>query len=339
MKKIVSVLISMITAFSLTACVTKEDDPAKASQSFPWIIANDSPPDTVTGIFTNKFVEEVERLSNGQIQIKAYHNGTVGGDRELVESCMNGDIPFVVQNTAPQANFIPKLAIFDLPMAYTNIEDLRSTLDDEEFMSLINQVYLEHSVRLLAMSDQNFRVMTTNKKIENLDDFKGQKISTLENKYHLAFWQSIGANPTPMAFSEVYIGLQQGTIDAQENPYEVIVSGKIYEQQDYVVKTNHLPHLLSMIVNEDFYNRLSTKDKKMVDQAAKNARDYSREQCDKRVSDRLSIIKESGTQEIDLSQEVLNEMRNRLSSVYEEIRQPVGDELFDVYTKNMNKRE
>lgn len=101
MKKIVSVLISMITAFSLTACVAKEEDPAKASQSFPWIIANDSPPDTVTGIFTNKFVEEVERLSNGQIQIKAYHNGTVGGDRELVESCMNGDIPFVVQNTAP----------------------------------------------------------------------------------------------------------------------------------------------------------------------------------------------------------------------------------------------
>lgn len=111
-------------------------------------------------------------------------------------------------------------------MAYTNIEDLRSTLDDEEFMNLINQVYLEHSVRLLAMSDQNFRVMTTNKKIESLDDFKGQKIRTMENKYHLAFWQSIGANPTPMAFSEVYIGLQQGTIDAQENHMKSLYLGK-----------------------------------------------------------------------------------------------------------------
>ena len=189
------------------------------------------------------------------------------------------------------------------------------------------------------MSDQNFRVMTTNKKIESIEDFKGQKIRTMENKYHLAFWQEIGANPTPMAFSEVYIGLQQGTIDAQENPYEVIVSGKIYEQQDYVVKTNHLPHLLSMIVNEDFYNHLSDKDKKIVDQAAQNARDYSREQCDKRVSNRLNIIKESGTLEIDLSQEVLNEMRNRSSSIYEDIRQQVGDALFDAYTKNMNKGE
>lgn len=101
------------------------------------------------------------------------------------------------------------------------------------------------------------------------------------------------------------------------------------------MKTNHLPHLLSMIVNEDFYNRLSDKDKKIVDQAAKNARDYSREQCDKRVSDRLNIIKESGTQEIEVSQEVLNEMRNRSSSVYEDIRQQAGDALFDAYTKKI----
>ena len=94
-----------------------------------------------------------------------------------------------------------------------------------------------------------------------------------------------------------------------------------------------------MIVNEDFYNHLSDKDKKIVDQAAQNARDYSREQCDKRVSNRLNIIKESGTLEIDLSQEVLNEMRNRSSSIYEDIRQQVGDALFDAYTKNMNKGE
>ena len=105
------------------------------------------------------------------------------------------------------------------------------------------------------------------------------------------------------------------------------------------MKTNHLPHLLSMIVNEDFYNHLSDKDKKIVDQAAQNARDYSREQCDKRVSNRLNIIKESGTLEINLSQEVLNEMRNRSSSIYEDIRQQVGDAVFDAYTKNMNKGE
>ena len=88
--------------------------------------------------------------------------------------------------------------------------------------------------------------------LTSLSDFKGQKIRTMENPYHMAFWKSLKANPTPMTFSEVYIGLQQGTIDAQENPYEVIVSSRLYEQQDYVVETNHLPHLISLIVSDEF---------------------------------------------------------------------------------------
>ncbi len=339
MKKILTWIMSISLAFTLTGCIKKQDDLVKASQTFPWIIANDSPEDTVTGIFTNKFVEEIERLSEGRIQIKAYHNGAVGGDRELVESCMNGDIPFVVQNTATQANFISELAVFDLPMVYINIEDLRNTLDDESFINLINEVYLSHGIRLLAMSDQNFRVMTSNEVVDSIDDFDGIKIRTMENKYHLAFWKALEANPTPMAFSEVYIGLQQGTIDAQENPYEVIVSGKIYEQQDYVIKTNHLPHLLSMVVNEDFYDQLSEEDQQIIDQAASIARDYSRIQCDQRVSDRLEVIKESGTQEIELSDELIQEMRDASQSVYDAIHQQVGDELYEAYTKNMNKGE
>ncbi len=337
MRKIINLIMIFCILISCSACVEKEDDPVEASKSFPWIIANASPEDTVTGIFTNKFVEEVERLSNGEIQIKAYHNSSIGGDRELVESVMYGEIPFVVQNTAPQVSFIPSLAIFDLPMAYTNIEDLRKTLDDEEFMELINDVYMDKGIRLLAMSDQNFRVMTSNKDIETFEDFKGQKIRTMENKYHLAFWKAIKANPTPMAFSEVYIGLQQGTIDAQENPYEVIVSGKIYEQQDYIIKTNHLPHLLSLVMNEEFYERLDDKTKEIVNEAAKNARDYSRQQCDARVSDRLEIIKESGTKEVELSDEVINQLRDASFEIYEDIKAQVGEELFKAYTKNMNK--
>ena len=323
-------------SIALTGCGTSSEDEV---QRYSWPLATASPEDTVTQIFAEKFAEEVADLSDGKMKIQVYANSTLGGDRDLLETCSDGDIPFVVQNTAPQVSFMSDLAVFDLPCVFDSLDDCRKKIDDPEFYSLISDVYTNGGYHLLGMADQGFRVMSTNKPVNSFADFKGQKIRTMENSYHLAFWKALGANPTPMSFSEVYIGLQQHTIDAQENPYEVIVSGKIYEQQDYVVKTNHLPHLLSMIVNEDFYNRLSDKDKKIVDQAAQNARDYSREQCDKRVSDRLSIIKESGTQEIELSQEVLNEMRNRSSSVYEDIRQQVGDALFDAYTKNMNKGE
>ncbi|MEG0527561.1 MAG: TRAP transporter substrate-binding protein [Longicatena sp.] len=319
----------------VSGCTQKIEDPVAASKRYPWIIATDSPADTVTSIFANKFAEEVERLSDGEIQMEVYENGTLGGDRELIESCMGGDISFILQNTAPQVSFIPKLAIFDLPVAYTSIDKLRTTLDDTNFMNMINQVYEEHGFRLLGLGDQSFRVMTTNEKITDVNDFKGQKIRTMENKNHIAFWQSIGANPTPMTFSEVYIGLQQGTIDAQENPYEVVVSGKIYEQQDYIVQTNHLPHLLSLIVNNDFYDSLPDDAKAIVDEASENAKQYARQQADKRVSDRLKIITDSGTNIIEVDQTMIEQLRNKASGVYETIRKQAGEELYEAYTKHM----
>lgn len=334
-KKIIAFAVSFLMLTSLSGCAEKIDDPAEASQKYPWIIATDSPKDTVTSLFANKFAEEVMRLSDGRIQMEVYENGTLGGDRELIESCMGGDVPFVLQNTAPQANFMPKLAIFDLPVAYTSIDQLRTTLDDATFMTMINKVYQDNGFRLLGMGDQGFRVMTTNKKITSVNDFKGQKIRTMENKYHIAFWQAIGANPTPMTFSEVYIGLQQGTIDAQENPYEVVVSGKIYEQQDYIVQTNHLPHLLSLIVNDDFYQSLKKEDQKIVDEAAAIAKDYAREQADARVADRLKIITDSGTQIVTMDQKMIAELREKATPVYEDIREQTGEELYQAYTKNM----
>ena len=101
-------------------------------------------------------------------------------------------------------------------------------------MCIRDSVYTEGGYHLLGMADQGFRVMSTNKPVYSFSELKGQKIRTMENSYHLVFWKAIGPNPTPMSFSGVYIGLQQHTIDAQENPYEVIVSNNLYEQQDYV---------------------------------------------------------------------------------------------------------
>lgn len=319
----------------LTSCATSSHDVVEVSQKYPWMIATDSPADTVTSIFANKFAQEIERLSDGAIQMEVYENGTLGGDRELIESCKGKDVPFILQNTAPQVNFIPELAIFDLPVAYTSIEDVRTTLDDEAFVSMINEIYEKNGFRLLGMGDQSFRVMTTNKKISNINDFKGQKIRTMENKYHLAFWQSIGSNPTPMTFSEVYIGLQQGTIDAQENPYEVVVSGKIYEQQDYIVQTNHLPHLLSLIVNDEFYQALDEDTQAIVDEAALRAKVYAREQADQRVSNRLKIITDSGTKILKINDIMIQELRKRATPVYEQIKEQAGDDLYEAYTKHM----
>ena len=215
-----------------------------------------SPEDTVTQIYAEKFAEEADRLSDGRIKITVYPNSVLGGDRELLESCYDGDIPFVVQNTAPQVNFIDDTAIFDAPCVFDDIEELRDKIDQPEFLSRMQESYRDAGYELLGYADQGFRVMSSNKEVSSFSDFKGQKIRTMEDPYQLSFWKKLKANPTPMSFSEVYIGLQQHTIDAQENPYEVIVSNRLYEQQDYIIETNHVPHLISLIVSEDFYKKL-----------------------------------------------------------------------------------
>ncbi len=315
----------------LTSCGSSEE-----TQEYAWVLGTASPEDTVTGLFAEKFAEEVSELSNGEMRIQVYHNSTLGGDTELFESVQTGDIPFVVQNTAPEVSYLPRLALFDLPCVFSNLDELHEVLDDETFMTKTNEIYADGGFRLLAMADQNFRVMTANEKVEALEDFKGIKIRTMENSNHMAFWSSIGTNPTPMAFAELYVGLEQHTVDAQENPYEVICSNKFYEVQDYVIETNHLPHLLALVTNDDFYNNLSEEQQAVIDEAAAIAKDYAREQAIERADSRIQEITDNGAEIVEVSDELRVEMREQCTDLYESIRETVADdELFYAYCGNV----
>ena len=317
-------LTAVLSTLGLTGCTSAQVKPV-------WVLATASPEDTVTQLFAQRFVQEVDRLSGGEIVIKVYPNSTLGGDRELLESCADGDIPFIVQNTAPQVTFMSDLAVFDLPCVFDSLDACREKLDDPAFYQLVGDVYTQGGYHLLGMADQGFRVMSINRAITSLADFRGQKIRTMENPYHLDFWKALGATPTPMSFSEVYIGLQQHTIDAQENPYEVIVSNRLYEQQDYIVETNHLPHLISLIVNDQFYQSFSPEDQEILTQAAQTATQYAREQSDERISQRISVIEESGTQVITLSEQLHRDIRETCQGVYDAIEQNVSPALFEAY--------
>ena len=323
------VLSVLVIGIALSGCKKKQS--SDEVQRYAWPLGTSSPEDTVTQIYAEKFADEVSRLSDGKMKIEVYPNSTLGGDRELLESCKDGDIPFVVQNTAPQVTFLPDTAVFDLPSAFSTIEEAREAVDNPEFYQKMEKVYEDGGYKLLGYADQGFRVMSTNTEIRDISDFKGQKIRTMENSYHLDFWKDLGANPTPMTFSEVYIGLQQGTIDAQENPYEVIVSSKLYEQQDYVVETNHLPHYISLIVSDEFYKDLPEDQQKIITEAAETAKEYARQASDDRIEDRIKTIEDSGTKIIRLSDETKEQIRDAASDIYDEIEDEVSKELVDAY--------
>lgn len=349
--KLLALALSIATAFSLTACGSKpaassaapasSADPA-ASASTPaqaggnigehsWTLGMDSPKDTVTYFYGEKLSEEIAALSGGKMVIDVYTDGTLGGDVALLESCKDGSVTFVVQTTAPQVNFIPELAVFDMPAVYPTIQEFRAIFDNADFMGKVAGFYDAAGYKLLGYADQTFRVMSSNKKIEKFDDFSGVKIRTMENANHMAFWKALGAAPTPMAFGELYTGLQQGTVVAQENPYAVIAANKLYEVQDYIIQTNHLPHILALIMNPAEYNALNDEEKALLDQAVTTATAYAREQADKLEADKTKVIAESGTEVVPVSAELYAEIKAAAQPVYDSVAEKVGQDLVDAY--------
>ena len=307
---------------------------AEEEQRYAWPLATCSTEDTITHIFATQFAKEVEKLSDGKMKINVYPQSTLGGDRELMESCKDGDIPFVVQSPAPQVSFMPQLCVFDTPCVFENIDDARKEIDNPDFQKEIQKIYKGAGYDLLGIADQCFRVMTSAKPFTGIESFKGQKIRTMENAYHLQFWKQMGANPTPMSFSEVYIGLQQGTIDAQENAYEIIVSAKLYEQQKYLISTNAVPDYTTLIVSDEFYQGLTKEQQKIIDQAAKTAQEKARESADDRRVQRQKVLEDEGMQIVDVDQKTWKQMQEKCQPVYDAIRKQAGDKLVDLY---MNK--
>ena len=311
----------------------KEQTDLEEEQRYSWPLATCSTEDTITHIFATAFAEEVNRLSDGKMKITVYPQSTLGGDRELMESCKDGDIPFVVQSPAPQVSFMPQLCVFDAPCLFDNIQDARDAVDGEEFQKIIKRIYKDAGYNILGMADQCFRVMTSSKEFTGFESFKGQKIRTMENAFHIQFWKQMGANPTPMSFSEVYIGLQQGTIDAQENAYEIIVSAKLYEQQKYVIYTNAVPDFTTLIVSDEFFRGLSKEQQEIIELAAKNAQEKARESADERREQRQIQLEEAGMEFVEIDDETWAKMQEACSPVYEAIRKQAGDELLDLYMK------
>ena len=337
MKKIWSaVTVVLLTAVSAGvivygSSVSDRKIDTSGKQTYAWPLATCSTEDTITHVFAQTFAEEVERLSGGEMEIQVYPQSTLGGDRELMESCKDGDIPFVVQSPAPQVSFMPELCVFDTPCVFDDIEEARAAIDDPEFFSVIQGIYEDAGYQILGLADQCFRVMTSSEPFTGMESFKGQKIRTMENTYHIQFWNAVGASPTPMTFSEVYIGLQQGTIDAQENAYELIVSAKLYEQQEVLVQTNAVPDYITLIVSDDFFRDLDKEQQQIVREAAAIAQENARESADERREQREEELAAEGMEIVEIDQQTWEEMQEACQPVYENIRKQAGDELVDLY--------
>lgn len=176
-------------------------------------VAYDSQPDSVTGIIASTLANMLEEKSGGKITAHVYPSGQLGSDKELIQSCISGDVEFVVQNHSAQVNDITGAKVLDMPYLFPNIDIAREALDDPEFRGVYDALYPEVGLKLLMISDMGYRQTSSSRKLETLEDFKGLDIRTMENPIHIELWKALGANPTPMNRGEVVPRLAAGPAD------------------------------------------------------------------------------------------------------------------------------
>ena len=302
--------------------------PADTTSDEKFVLISGASGNDDSDYYNTPFKEIIEETSGGRITVEVYNNATLGTEYEMVEGVQFGDYQMTFSATAVQANFVPAAAVLDIPFLFDNMEDLREAAFGD-FYEVLAKEYEANGYHLFGFGTQGFRQTTSNKPIHTLDDLKGLKIRTMETPYHIATWEALGCNPTPIAFSELYLALQQGTVDAQENPYENIVIAKLYEQQDYVIETNHIALLIGWVMNKDVYDSMSPELQGLVDDAAHQVLEKNWDDAAVRNEKALQTIIDSGTEFITLEPAVLEDFRAATAKTEEMVRENVGDDVVD----------
>ena len=239
------------------------------------ILADCASPGSAGNLWSEEFTGRVSEITEGKLTIDYHGNSELGGDVDLIRQEQSNDIQMVVSQPAPIVSFIPELAAFDLPMVFatSEAERIEGVLNGEnDFTTALQKAYGEGGLYNLGfLQDATFRLATSNRALNSLDDFKGVQVRTMENNNHMAFWQALGAEPTPLAFSEVYFALQNGTVDGQENPTDTAVGASLQEVQGYLCRTNHILSSYNMSINKEAWDALDAKYQAAVKQAFEEA--------------------------------------------------------------------
>lgn len=326
----------VLTAFLMifTGCGDKEGADKNAA-AYTITLTHAVTEDTSQQAGSLAFKEYVEKNSQGKIAVNLYPNAQMGGDREQIEGVQEGSITMMTCGSAAQANFVSSAIILDLPFAFASNEKATQAFTNPAFLKNFASEYDKKGFKLMGLSNLDFRVTTANVPIHKPDDLKGRAIRTMENKYHIALWKAMGANPTPLAFNELYTALQQNTVDGQENPMELVYAQKFYEQQKYVVKTRHLPQNLVWIMNKKFYNELPADLKTIVDGGAKAAMEAAA-QFTATNSDRIEKeLAKAGVKIIDLTPQEQKTFADATKGVWDMIKKDCEPAVYDSYVSAM----
>ncbi|MGE4585116.1 MAG: TRAP transporter substrate-binding protein [Sphaerochaeta sp.] len=219
------------------------------------------------------FAEKVAEKTNGTVKVEVYPNSTIGNDRDMAEGLQLGSVDFALI-AGVLGNFEPSLQILELPYLIENEQHLRNVIYGPIGQELFDRLLKSSNIRGLTYWERGPRQLTSNYPINTIADVKGLKLRLPEIPAMLAYWKAAGANPTPMAWGEVYSALQQKVIDGQENPIPYIHSARLEEVQSYIAMTSHKYEYVTISMSNLTYEKLNAEQQKAVYEAASESAEY-----------------------------------------------------------------
>jgi tripartite ATP-independent transporter DctP family solute receptor len=280
-----------------------------------WRLGHIMPPDHPANRALEEAAKEIAEKTEGRVTIEVYPAGQIGSAKEIITGLTLGTVQMAVDGPGILSQWNPRLSVLEAPYLAKDFAHLQRIIASPEGTKLYDELRENHGIRLLDVWYYGTRHVTNNvRPVNTLEDIKGMKLRVPEIALSLEWAKAMGATPTPMAFPELYLGLQTGIVDGQENPLATIKSGKFFEVQKHLALTGHLVSLIAPMVAETSWSAASPEDQKIVIEVLKAAGD----KYDKAMTDlEASLVAELEAAGMQVTEPDRDAMREAVKPVYE----------------------
>ena len=323
-KKILALLMMAVLVFSLAACGGGGDSGSADSgdgegfaggQTFTVKIGHSDTTTNLINVSLENFAKYVEEQSGGAVKVDIYAAEQLGSNSEMAEMIEMGSLDAMMMPQGQEATLAPKINTLGLPFLFSDYESVYKVLDSEIGDELVADL-ADHNMIQLAYWENGLRQTTNSKKpINTAADFKGLKIRTPEDAMTIAIFTALGASPSPLAFSELYLALQQGTFDGQENPISNIHANNFQDVQKYLAMTNHKYECKNMIFSLTSWNKYPEDVQNLLKEAAKIYGDEHRKAI---VDSQETMLKELEEAGMEVTYPDIADLQAATASVYDD---------------------
>ena len=313
------------------------------AESFKMKLANAGPAESSdrTVIAVDVFKNYVETKSQGRIKIDAFHASQLGSEKEILEGLKMGTIELGTITTGPIPTLFKPIMVFDIPYLFPSEYVAWQVLDGPFGDELMEAMRVQTGVRSLAVSENGYRHFFTGKKaIHSPADMKGLKLRTMENPAHMKLVEALGASPTPIAFGELYMALQQGVVDGAECPITLINNMKFYEVQKHVVLDGHLYNPLILFINDGLWKKLSPELRQIMYEGAQFYNITQRALTQRQIQTGLENLKANGMEVYVPTPEEMRAFKDlSQSAVLPYVKEQAGEEWVEKIMKAVEEAE